>query len=140
MKFLPSNRFNLDHLPGLPRAQKIDEQPAEVRRILKRLNTMLDAHRTIAKRMDTTLETGDILAVLDALLAEAAGADPKPLLKCPDQIREYLRCTLYDEWVGEPSNILYTTQVSPETVRYEAMPSDFWTTCLYALRDQLAES
>jgi len=41
--------------------------------------------------------------------------------------------------VGEPSNIFYTTKVDAKTVRYQALPKDFWKECLAQLRHQLSE-
>jgi hypothetical protein len=37
----------------------------------------------------------------------------------------------------EPSNILFTTQVNEEVVRYEAMEVGFWRECLGELGRQL---
>jgi hypothetical protein len=56
-----------------------------------------------------------------------------------DEISAYVRRNLYDELVGEPSNIFYTTQVDGKTVRYEALPKDFWKECLSLLRQKLTE-
>lgn len=37
----------------------------------------------------------------------------------------------------EPSNILFTTQVNEDVVRYEAMEAGFWRECLGELGRQL---
>ncbi|MCG8461309.1 MAG: hypothetical protein MI919_33910 [Holophagales bacterium] len=37
---------------------------------------------------------------------------------------------LYDEMLGEPSNVLLATIVRADTTRYEAMPRAFWLDCL----------
>ena len=41
------------------------------------------------------------------------------------------------ELLAEPSNILFTTQVSEDIIRYEAMEAAFWAECIAALRKKL---
>jgi len=120
-----------------PGKLKVKNQPAELRRVVKRLRTLFAPHFESAGRMGITLGPDDLRAVIDGLLAEADGLNPASHLACPEELRQYLRFAMFDELVGEPSNILYTTQVNSETVRYEAMPADFWKQCLSALRVQL---
>jgi hypothetical protein len=78
------------------------------------------------------------LAVITALEAEVNGLSTEPHLGGPDEIRNYLLASLFDELRSEPSTVLFTTKVSADTTRYEAMPSDFWLECLTQLRADLA--
>lgn len=116
---------------------EVENTSAEAHRVVKRLKVLLMAHCQGAARIRVTPEPDDIRAVVLALLAEADGLNPESHLQCPDEIRHYFRRTMFDELVGEPSNILYTTQISPEAVRYEAMPADFWKKCLHLLLNEL---
>jgi len=134
MRFHTKNRWYPGDLPESPPPRVLEDQPAEVRRVVKRMLARLDEQQEQALRLQADFTRADAVAVIDALLAETNRNDPRPLLKGTDPIREYLRCTLYDEWLGEPSNILYTTRVSDETVRYEAMPGAVWKACLTTLR------
>lgn len=117
----------------------VENRSAEIRRVLKRLKTLLAPHFESATRMGVTLGPADLRAVIDALLAEADRLNPDPWLQCPEELRHYLRRTMFEELAGEPSNILYTTKVSEDVVRYEAMPVDFWKSCLQALRSQVGD-
>lgn len=134
MRFHSSNRWFPGILPGAPEPRVLEDQTDEVRRVVKRLLALLDEHQEQAVRLKTDFSRADAVAVIDALLAEADRNDPRPWLKATDPMHEYLRCTLYDEWLGEPSNVLYTTRVNEDTVRYEAMPGNVWKTCLTTLR------
>ncbi len=123
-----------DLLPDAsPGKLEVKNSPAEIRRVITRLRTLLAPHFEGAGRMDVTLGPDDLRAVIDALLAEADGLNPDPHLQCPEELRHYLRRTMFDDLVGEPSNVLYTTQVNDEVVRYEAMPVESWKDCLRAL-------
>jgi len=123
-----------------PGKLEVKEQPAEIRRVVKRLRSLFAPHFENASRMEVLLGPDDLRAVIDALLAEADGLNPASHLQCPEELRLYLRQAIFDELVGEPSNILYTTQVNEETVRYESMPADFWKQCLNALREKLDQA
>ena len=116
---------------------EIKDAPAELRRVVKRLKVLLMPHFESAHRMGVALGPDDLRAVIQALLAEADRLNPDPHLQCPEELRHYVRRTMFDELVGEPSNIFYTTQINQDVVRYEAMPADFWKTCLTALANQL---
>ena len=120
-----------------PAPLEIPNPAAEARRVAKRLRSLLVTHLESARRMHVAFGPDDIRSVIDALLAEAERMDPAPILECPEELRHYLRRTMFDELAGEPSNILYTTRVREDVVRYEAMPAEFWKTCLKTLRDQL---
>lgn len=119
---------------------KIDDRTAEIKRVLNRIQTLFEPHFENAEKMGMDLTFDDVISVLDALIAEADGLAPEPHLKCPDEVRQYLRQSIFDELVGEPSNILYSTKVSSDVMRYEAMPADFWKQCLCDLKEQLLSS
>jgi hypothetical protein len=128
-----------EELPFRPLREKLSvkNEGAELRRGVKRLRSLLGSYFESAARMGIELGPDAIRAALNALIAEAAGLPPATHLQCPDERRHYLRCTMFDELAGEPSNILYSTRVNADTIRYEAMPHDFWKSCLRTLRDQL---
>lgn len=135
MKIRTSRRRPSNSVPfGPTPARAIEDAQDEQRRVVKRLQGLIETHRQSAERMNVVLDVEDVLAVVDALVAEAEHSDPLPLLKCPDEIREYARSSLYDEMQGEPSNVFLATPVSADTTRYEAMPRAFWLDCLRALR------
>lgn len=123
-----------------PGKLQVENAPAEVKRVVRRLKVLLAPHFESAARVGVTLGPDDLRAVIRALMAEADGLSPEPYLQCPEELRHYLRHAMFDELAGEPSNILYTTRVNAEVVRYEAMPADFWKSCLAALLNQLDTS
>lgn len=116
---------------------EIHDRAAEIRRVVARLEALLLPQVEAAARMKTVLGAEDFLAVILALEAEADGLNPDPHLACPDEVHLYLRCTIYDDLIAEPSNILIATQVNAATTRYDAMPRDFWKECLAALKSAL---
>ncbi len=127
-----------DLLPDAsPGKLEVENAAAEIRRVVKRLRSLLVPHFETAERMKIVLGPDDLRAVIDGLIAAADGCNPDPHLECPEELRLYLRRTMLDELADEPSNILYCTRVNDDVVRYEAMPADFWKNCLQALRDRL---
>jgi len=120
-----------------PTGPRIPDREGEVPRVVKRLKTLVGTHYEASLRTGYPLEPVDLRAVLSALLAETRGEDPAPLLATGEEISTYFRRTLYEEMLEEPSNILFTTKVSDDVVRYEAMPVDFWRDCLNALAADL---
>jgi hypothetical protein len=108
-------------LPPLPQLtpprppQEIEDRSGEARRITAR-NT-----------------------IIDALIAESHRQDPAPILAQHDEIHTYVLTTLYEELLEEPSNILHTTRVSDDVIRYQAMDVDFWRECLALLREQFGQ-
>lgn len=116
---------------------EVKNRGAEIERVLLRLRTLLQPHKESARRMGVALEREDLLSVLDALLADADGKNPELLLESKDPVRAYLRRSMFDDLVGEPSNILYSTKVNPDTIRYEAMPAEFWKECILRLRGEV---
>lgn len=118
-------------------AKEIENRPQERERIVKRLLFLMDEHATSIAKSGLALNWVEIQQVLSALQADAEGKETKEFLEGGDEISAYLRRNLFDELVGEPSNIFYTTQVDSKTVRYEALPKDFWKECLSLLKDKL---
>ncbi len=138
MKIRSSSVIVEDLLPdAAPGKLEVENASAEIRRMVKRLRVLLVPHFESASRLGVILGPDDLRAVIDGLLAEADGLSPDSHLHCPEELRSYLRRTMFDELLAEPSNTLYTTQINEEVVRYEAMPADFWKDCLRALRAKL---
>ena len=117
----------------------IENRPQECARIVKRLLEMIDRHVASLTKSGLSISWAEMQLVLLALEADADGRDVNVHLDGADEISAYVKRNLYDELVGEPSNIFYTTQVDGKTVRYEALPKDFWKECLSLLRQKLSE-
>jgi len=117
----------------------IENRAQECARIVTPLLDLIDRH--VASLAKSGLEIGwaDMQLVLLALEADADGMDVNLHLDGGDEIAAYVRRNLFDELVGEPSNIFYTTKVDAKTVRYQALPKDFWKECIALLRQKLAE-
>lgn len=123
----------------IPTAKEIENRPQECERIVRRLLERIDAHVASLAKSDLSINWAEIQLVLLALEADAEGRDVNVHLDGGDEISAYVRRNLFDELVGEPSNIFYTTQVDAKTVRYEALPKDFWKECIALLRKKLTE-
>ncbi len=121
------------------RARDVPDQKLEIDRIVKRLKQVIEPFYEIAERLDTTLDATDLCAVLDALAAEAARSSPEPHLAADDANKAYLRRALFDECLLEPSSVLFHTTLGPDRIRYEAMPTDFWLSCITEFRRQITE-
>ncbi len=117
--------------------QEIEDRKGEAKRIVKRLLAIIADHHSSADCIGVALDQALLLQVVSALEAETRDEDPTPLLQHEDEVRAYLMQALYDELLEEPSNILFTTQVSEDVVRYEAMEGKFWRECLAELGRQL---
>ncbi len=117
----------------------IENRAQECARIVKRLLEMIDRHVASLTKSGLSISWAEMQLVLLALEADVDGRDVNVHLEAADEISAYVRRNLYDELVGEPSNIFYTTQVDGKTVRYEALPKDFWKECLSLLRQKLGE-
>jgi hypothetical protein len=117
----------------------IENRPQECARIVKRLLEMIDRHVASLTKSGLSISWAEMQLVLLALEADADGRDVNVHLEAADEISAYVKRNLYDEIVVEPSNIFYTTQVDGKTVRYEALPKDFWKECLSLLRQKLTE-
>jgi hypothetical protein len=123
----------------VPTAKEIENRPQECERIVRRLLERIDAHVASLAKSDLSINWAEMQLVLLALDADAEGRDVNFHLDGGDEISAYVRRNLFDELVGEPSNIFYTTQVDAKTVRYEALPKDFWKECIALLRQKLTE-
>ena len=138
--------FSVGGMPLLPEItpsrapQEIEDRKGEAKRIVKRLLAIIADHHSSADCIGVALDQPLLLKVVSALEAETRNEDPAPLLSHEDEVRAYLMRALYEELLEEPSNILFTTQVNPDVVRYEAMEVGFWRECLAELRKKLAGS
>ncbi len=121
-----------------PRTQSVGDRDIEVERVVKRLHTIVREHRASACRVGSPLGSTDLEMILEALRIESFGGDPRPLLQHPDPVATWLRQSLFQELLEEPSNILFTTRIDDETIRYEAMEPAFWRECLRELEESLA--
>lgn len=119
--------------------QEIEDRKGEAKRIVKRLLAVIADHHSSADCIGVALDQPLLLQVVSALEAETRNVDPAPLLAHDDEVRRYLMQALYEELLEEPSNILFTTQVSEDVVRYDAMEVGFWQECLAELRLQLSQ-
>lgn len=135
--------FSLGGVPLLPEIapsrspQEIEDRKGESKRIVKRLLAIIADHHSSADHIGVALDQTMLLKVVSALEAETRDEDPAPRLHDEDEVLAYLMRALYEELLEEPSNILFTTQVNPDTVRYEAMEVGFWRECLAELKRQL---
>jgi len=127
----------LPHLEPVKPPQEIADRAGEARRVVARLLAIIADHQPSAKRLGVALDPPALATVLSALLAESHRQDPRPILVQADEIRTYVLTTLYEELLVEPSNILHTTKINDEVIRYEAMEVDFWRECLATLLKQL---
>lgn len=118
--------------------QEIEDRKGETRRVVKRLMAIIEEHRVSAQRIGVTLDAAALEIVLNALEAETRMEDPQPILQSSaNELLRYVVSSLYEELLAEPSNILFTTHVAKDVVRYEAMEAAFWKECVAALRQKL---
>ncbi|MEM1297568.1 MAG: hypothetical protein AAGH89_19530 [Verrucomicrobiota bacterium] len=110
--------------------QEIGDRKGEAKRIVKRLAAIIEDHRQAAQPLNIELGAKDISFVIAALREHATGGPGTPVSGARDEIHGYCLNRLFDELVEEPSNILFTTQTGPKTIRYEAMDATFWLECL----------
>lgn len=122
-----------------PRTQSIGDREAEVERVVKRLHAIVREHRASARRVGSPFGSTDLEMIVEALRIESFGGDPRPLLHHPDPVAAWLRQSLFQELLEEPSNILFTTRIDDETIRYEAMEAAFWRECLQELAERTLE-
>ncbi len=142
--FLPPRveilRLDFSRLGRPARSQPIDDRDGEGERIVRRLLALVREHRASARRIGSPLDRDALLRIVEALRIESFGGDPQALLRHEDPIAAYLRQALFQELLEEPSNVLFTTQLDEETIRYEAMETAFWRECLGRLAERIAES
>jgi hypothetical protein len=122
--------------PSPPRSQDIADRKGEALRVVKRLSGIIDEHRRASKSLGITLGQSDIRAVSGALRDHARGGAGLPVPGSRDEIHSHVLDRLFEELVEEPSNILYTTQTGPDSIRYESMDVGFWMECLDLLDAQ----
>ena len=118
---------------------KIENRGLECARIVKRLLFLIDTQVASLRKGGFILGWEEMQKVLLALEAEADGGDANLFLNEGDEMAAYMKRSLFDELLGEPSNIFFTTQVDSKTLRYEALPKEFWKECLALLRKSLTE-
>ncbi len=111
-------------------------QRTEIARIVRRLEAIVTNHLEGARRIGHPLTLEQVFAIIDALRAEAGGLT-RPVAFSNGEIAFYLMDGLYEELLGEPSNIFSSTEVAAGVTRFEPLPRDFWLTCLGALRQRL---
>ena len=109
----------------------------EVARIVRRLEAIITNHLEGARRVQHPLTLEQVVAIIDALRAEARG-ESRPVAFSNSEVTFYLMDGLYEELLGEPSNIFYAAQVTEGVTRLEPLARDFWLACLEALRERLA--
>ena len=112
------------------------ERRKEITRIVRRLEAIVTNHLEGARRSHHPLTLDQIVAVIDALRAEATG-DTRPVPFSNDEVSFYLMDGLYEELLGEPSNIFSVTPVAEGVTRLEPLQQDFWLECLEALHRRL---
>ncbi len=108
-------------------------QHAETARIVRRLEAIVINHVEGARRIRHPLTLEQVIAVIDALRAEATG-ESRPVAFSDGEVAFYLMDGLYEELLGEPSNIFAAVEVAEGVTHFEPLQRDFWLTCLGALR------
>ena len=108
--------------------QEIENRGVECARIVKRLLFLIDTQVASLKKGGLVLGWEELQKVLLALEAEADGAEVNLFLDEGNEISAYVKRSLFDELLGEPSNIFFTTKVDSKTLRYEALPKSSRTT------------
>lgn len=112
------------------------KEQTEIARIVRRLEGIVTNHLEGARRIGHPLTLEQVFAVIDALCAEAEGLT-RPVAFSNGEVAFYLMDGLYEELLGEPSNIFYSTEIADGVIRFEPLPRDFWLACLGALRQRL---
>ena len=113
-----------------------ENQRAEIGQIVRRLEAIVTTHLEGARRVGNPLTLEQVIAIIDALRAEAEGQQ-RPVAFSDGEVAFYLMDGLYEELLGEPSNIFSVTPVAGGVVRFEPLQREFWLTCLQALRQRL---
>jgi hypothetical protein len=131
-------RLDFSKLGKPATAQPIEDRLVEARRVVKRLIAIIREHRASARRVGSPLDDEALGLVVRALRVESLGGDYRPLLQHDDPVTAWLWDSLFQELLEEPGNILFTTRVDDEMVRYEAMEAAFWRECLELLEREVA--
>lgn len=128
--------FSRREKPG--RTQALSDREGEVARVVKRLLATVREYRASARRVGSPLDRTALGMIVEALRLESFGGDPRPLLHHPEPVAAWLRQSLFQELLEEPGNVLFTTRIDDETIRYEAMEVAFWRECLRGLGEAVA--
>ena len=120
------------HSAPLPAKQ----QRTEIARIVRRLEAIVINHLEGARRIQHPLSLEQVLAIIDALRAEAEGKT-RPVAFSNGEVMFYLMDGLYEELLGEPSNIFLSTPMAEGVMRFEPLQRDFWLICLAGLRQRM---
>ena len=112
------------------------DQQAEISRVVRRLEAIVTNHLEGARRVGHPLTLEQVIAIIDALCAEAEG-QRRPVAFSNGEVAFYLMDGLYEELLGEPSNIFSAKPVAEGVVRFEPLEKEFWVECLQALRHRL---
>ena len=100
------------------------------------MEAIVTNHLENARRIGYPLTFDQVIAIIDALRAEAEGSQ-RPVAFSDGEVIFYLMDGLYEELLCEPSNIFSLTSVAEGVVRFEPMQREFWLLCLQALRHRL---
>ena len=114
----------------------VRSQRPEIARIVRRLEAIITNHLEGARRVQHPLALEQVVTIIDALRAEARG-ETRPVAFSNSEVTFYLMDGLYEELLGEPSNIFYAPPVTEGVTRFEPLQRDFWLACLEALRHRL---
>ena len=112
------------------------QQRVEIARIVRRLEAIVINHLEGARRIHYPLSLEQVLAIIDALQAEAEGKS-RPVAFSNGEVMFYLMDGLYEELLGEPSNIFLSTPLAEGGIRFEPLQRDFWLVCLEGLRQRM---
>ena len=110
--------------------KEIADRKLEANRVLKRLLGIVEEHYRASLGLGITLGSPEIRVVTAALRDHAKGGSGALELEGCDEILSHCLTRLFEELVEEPSNIFYSTVTGPDTIRYDAMDSNFWIECL----------
>ncbi len=116
--------------------RRAEEQRREIARIVRRLEAIITNHLEGARRINHPLTLEQVIAIIDALRAEAEGKN-RPVAFSDGEVAFYLMDGLYEELLGEPSNIFHSTQVAEGVTHFEPLQRDFWLECLGALYQRM---
>ena len=124
--------------PKVPETvQEIADRKNEARRVVRRLSNIVVEHHESSLALGVSLGASEIYIVTTALRDHAQGGPGTLALDGCDEILSHCLTRLYEELVEEPSNILYLTPTSPDTIRYDAMNPSFWIECLDLLEQNI---
>lgn len=126
---VPMDEHRLPEATPMSQSPAIEDLPGEKSRILKRLLAIIGEHSISAERVGIKLSPAHLELVFAALRAHARSGST-PDFQRRDEIDRNVLDSLFSELVEEPSNHLLTTCTGPDTVRYDAMPPDFWCECI----------